>query len=376
MRPRYLTRVDQIGALSTGEKATLRKVENKFAFRSNDYYLSLIDWNDPMDPIRRIAVPSLLECEETGFLDPSHEEDYTVAPGLQHKYRETSLLLVSDVCGTFCRFCFRKRLFMNMCEEVMRDVTDGIAYIRNHPEVTNVLLTGGDPLILATSKLEPIVRAVRAIDHVGIIRIGSKMPAFNPYRIIDDPSLLEMIGKYSTDEKRIYVMAQFNHPRELTPQAVEALALLQKAGAIVVNQTPLLRGVNDDPVTLAELFKTLSYIGVPPYYVFQCRPTLGNRMFQVPVEEGYQIFEGAKGRVSGLAKRARFVMSHATGKIEIAGLTEGCAFFKYHQAADPANIGKFMAFHRNPSALWFDDYTEPVTDMPVPAEFMETTGSF
>ncbi|WP_067053313.1 KamA family radical SAM protein [Methanofollis ethanolicus] len=374
MKPQYLTRVDQIDALSTDEKAALRKVEEKFAFRSNDYYLSLIDWDDPLDPIRRIAVPSPLECEETGVLDPSQEKNYTVAPGLQHKYRETSLLLVSDVCGTFCRFCFRKRLFMDRGAEVTRDVTEEVAYIRDHPEITNVLLTGGDPLIMATSKLEPIVRSVRAIDHVGIIRIGSKMPAFNPYRIIDDPSLLEMIGKYSTDEKRIYIMAQFNHPRELTPQAVEALALLQKAGAIVVNQTPLLRGVNDDPDVLAELFRKLSFIGVPPYYVFQCRPTLGNGMFQVPVEEGYQIFEAAKGRVSGLAKRARFVMSHATGKIEIAGLTEGCTFFKYHQAADPANIGKFLAFRRNPSALWFEDYTEPVTDMPVPAEFMEVSG--
>jgi KamA family protein len=374
MKPRYLTRVDQLDALSPEEKSMAQKVEEKFAFRSNEYYLSLIDWNDPADPIRRIAVPDPMELEESGLLDPSRESNYTVAPGLQHKYRETALMLVSDMCGTFCRFCFRKRLFMDRGAEVTRDVAEEIEYIRHHPEITNVLLTGGDPLIMATSKLEPIVAAIREIEHVGIIRIGSKMPAFNPYRILDDPSLSEMIQKYSTPEKRIYIMAQFNHPRELTPQAVEALGILLAAGAIVVNQTPILRGVNDDPAVLAELFRKLSFIGVPPYYVFQCRPTLGNRMFQVPVEETYAIVEAAKALVSGLAKRARFVMSHATGKIEIAGLTDEYVFFKYHQAADPENIGKFIAFRRNPEALWFDDYTDPVVDVTIPPEIGEASG--
>jgi len=374
MKLRYLTGVDQIDALSPEEKILLQNVEEKFAFRSNDYYLSLIDWDDPTDPIRRIAVPDPMELEESGVLDPSRESNYTVAPGLQHKYRETALLLVSDMCGTFCRFCFRKRLFMDRGAEVTRDVTEEIEYIRHHPEITNVLLTGGDPLIMATSKLEPIVAAIRGIEHVGIIRIGSKMPAFNPYRILDDPALLEMIRKYSTPEKRIYIMAQFNHPRELTPQAVEALGLLLSAGAIVVNQTPILRGVNDDPAVLADLFRKLSFIGVPPYYVFQCRPTLGNRMFQVPVEESYAIIEAAKAQVSGLAKRARFVISHATGKIEVAGLTDDYVFFKYHQAADPEKIGTFMAFRRNPEALWFDDYTEPAADVTIPPEIGEASG--
>ncbi|TAJ43428.1 KamA family radical SAM protein [Methanofollis fontis] len=374
MKPRYLTQVDQIELLDNEDRAALRRVEEKFAFRSNEYYLSLIDPDDPLDPIRRIAVPDVRELEESGVLDPSRESNYTVAPGLQHKYRETALMLVSDMCGTFCRFCFRKRLFMNRGAEVTRDVTEEIAYIREHPEITNVLLTGGDPLIMATSRLEPIVAALREIEHVGIIRIGTKMPAFNPYRILDDPSLPEMIRRYSTNEKRIYFMAQFNHPRELTPQAVEALNILLAAGAIVVNQTPILRGVNDDPAVLAELFRKLSFIGVPPYYVFQCRPTLGNRMFQVPVEETYCIVETAKSQVSGLAKRARFVISHATGKIEVAGLTDDHIFFKYHQAADQENIGKFMCFRRNSTALWFDDYTEPVSDVPVPQEIGEASG--
>lgn len=370
MKPRYLTRVDQISALNVDEKVALRRVEERFAFRSNEYYLSLVDWDDPTDPIRKIVIPDQMELEDEGVLDPSQEKDYTVVKGLQHKYRETALLLVSDVCGSYCRFCFRKRLFMDHGAEVTRDVTEELAYIREHPEVTNVLITGGDPLLMSTSRLEPIVRAVREIGHVRIIRIGSKMPAFNPYRITEDPALREMIRRYSMPEKRIYIMVQFNHPRELTPQAVEAVSLLIDAGAIVVNQTPLVRGINDDPAVLADLFKKLSFIGVPPYYVFQCRPTKGNGMFQVPVEETYKIFEEAKAQVSGLAKRARLVMSHVSGKIEVAGVTDEHVYFKYHQAADPANIGKFMAFRRNPAALWFDDYTDPVSD---PADLLGMT---
>ncbi len=188
------------------------------------------------------------------------------------------------------------------------------------------------------------------------------MPAFNPYRIVDDPALPDLIREYSTEEKRIYIMAQFNHPRELTEIARQGLSLLQDAGAMIMNQTPLIRGINDDPEVLARLFKELSFIGVAPYYVFQCRPTVGNRTYAVPVEESYQIFEQARGMCSGLAKRARFVMSHATGKIEVVGRTPEYTFFKYNQAADPANIGRFMVYKSNPEAYWFDEYTELVDE--------------
>lgn len=360
--PKYITSVDRIESLSENERNTLREVTKRFAFRSNDYYLSLIDWDDPEDPIRKIIIPDTRELENWGELDASHEKNYTVAPGIQHKYRQTALFLAVDVCGSFCRFCFRKRLFMNDVDEIAKDYSAGIRYIQNHPEITNVLITGGDPLILATPRLEGLISQIRKIDHVQIIRIGSKMLAFNPYRVLHDPDLPDMIRRYSSPEKRIYIMAHFNHPREITPQAIEALDLLRDAGAIIVNQTPLLRGINSDPQVLAELFRKLSFIGVPPYYVFQCRPTLGNRLFEMPVEEAYEIFEKAKTGCSGLAKRARFVMSHASGKIEVVGKTEGTTFFKYHQAADPLDVGRFMAFRSNPDAYWFDDYTEQIDD--------------
>jgi KamA family protein len=361
-KAKYLTRLEQIPQLSQGEINRLQEVDEKFVFRTNDYYQSLIDWNDPEDPIRRIVIPDVQELDEWGRLDASNEESYTVAKGLEHKYDSTALLLVNEVCAAYCRFCFRKRLFMNENEEVTKDVSDGLEYIRTHKEINNVLLTGGDPLIMSTSKLEPIIQKVREVEHVNIIRIGTKIPAFNPMRIYNDPSLEAMFRKYSTPEKRIYVMAHFNHPRELTPEAVRGINFLLNAGAIVVNQTPMIAGVNDDPDVLAEMFNKLSFIGVPPYYVFQCRPTLGNRIYVTPMEEAFEIFETARTRCSGLAKRARFVMSHDSGKIEIIGLTERHIYFKYLRAADEENDAKFMVFKRNSEAYWFDDYKEMVEE--------------
>ena len=357
-KPKYLTKLDQIPQLTEAEKRELQKVNDKFVFRTNDYYQSLIDWNDPNDPIKRIIMPDIQELNEWGQLDASNEEKYTKVRGLEHKYTSTALLLVNEVCAAYCRFCFRKRLFMNENDEVTKDISEGLEYIKNNKEINNVLLTGGDPLVMSTSKLEPIIKQIREIDHVQIIRIGTKVPAFNPFRILNDPSLLEMFKTYSTDEKKIYIMAHFNHPRELTPEAIEGLNLLMKSEVSLVNQTPMVKGVNDDPEVLAELFSKLSYIGVPPYYVFLCRPTLGNETYSVPVERGYEIFEKSRTLCSGLAKRARLVMSHESGKIEVVGMTEDQIFFKFLRAADKINDARFMAFFRNPEACWFDDYQE------------------
>jgi len=160
-------------------------------------------------------------------------------------------------------------------------------------------------------------------------------------------------------------MTHFIHPRELTDLAVKAVGLLQKAGAMIANQMPLIRGVNDNPEVMAELLAKLSFIGAVPYYLFQCRPALGNKAYTVPIEEGYEIVEQAKALVSGLAKRVRFVMSHSTGKIEIVGRTEEYVYFKYHRAAEDADSGRFLAFVSNPGAYWLDDYTEVIRDYPI-----------
>jgi lysine 2,3-aminomutase len=365
MNPKYLSTISELDnfvGLDSKERNAMETVSETFPFRSNEYYLSLIDWKDDHDPLRRIVIPDPAELNGGGCLDPSCEKDFTRKPGLQHKYVQTGLLLMTDVCGGICRFCFRKRLFMDTERETVKDVSEGIDYIREHKEITNVLLTGGDPLTLETRRIELILRRLREIDHVNIIRIGSKMLAYNPYRILNDPDLCSVLSHYSTPEKRIYLMAHYNHPQELTEVSVRAAHELQKAGVMVVSQTPILNGINSEPETFTELFRKLSFAGISPYYVFQCRPSLGNRIFQVPVEQSYEIVQKSWQACSGLAKRARFVMSHATGKIEVVGKTAGQVFMRYHQSADPANIGKFMVFRSNPLARWFDDYSHILTN--------------
>lgn len=353
-QPRYITSIDQIEQLSKETRATLKPITDKYVFRANDYYLSLIDWEDPSDPIRKLVIPNENELLEYGRWDASDEDTNYVVPGCQHKYTTTALLLVSEVCGSYCRYCFRKRLFRNDVKEAMSDVAPGIEYIRKTPEINNVLLTGGDPLILSAKKLRMIIEQLREIEHVKIIRIGSKLPAFNPMRIYEDEELLQIIRDYSTPDQRIYIMAHINHPREITKEAKKAFQALHDAGAIVVNQTPVLKGINDDPVVLGELLDKLSWAGVTPYYFFVNRPVAGNRDFVLPLKEIYDIVEGAKARTSGLGKRVRLSMSHTSGKIEILSIENNKAYLKYHQSRD-GEYGKFMVLDCPDDASWFDD---------------------
>lgn len=358
----YITKIDQLEHLSEHERAELKKVADKFSFQVNDYYLSLINWDDPKDPIRNIVIPNIHELDEWGELDPSDEKVYMAMPGLEHKYHSVAVFLVTNACEGVCRYCFRKRIFIHSEKETVTDWEAAYQYVREHPEITNVLLTGGDSLMLATDKLEEILSEIRRIEHVSIIRLGTRMPVYNPYRIIDDSALLAAIKKYSTDTKKIYVMTHFVHSRELTDVAIESLNLLQKAGARLANQTPLIRGVNTDPSMLAELLDKLSFVGAIPYYIFQCRPAIGNKPYTVPIEEGYEIVEQAKAKVCGLAKGAGYAMSHKSGKIAIVGKTDGYVYFKYHRAFHDEDSGKFMVYKSNPEAYWFDDYKDLVQE--------------
>ena len=359
-RTKYITRLDQVAQLGASEQAELAPVVDRYAFRLNEYYNDLIDWDDPADPIRQLVIPNTEELKVFGEWDASDEASYTVAPGLEHKYGDTALLLVNNVCGAYCRFCFRKRLFTEENDEVVNDVSEGLEYIRNHPEISNVLLTGGDPLILSTRRLGKIFEQLRAIPHVEIIRVGSKMPAFDPYRILGDPSLLETFEEHSSTGGKIFLMAHFNHPRELTDVALEGMERVQKAGVTTVNQTPLIRGVNDDPEVIAELFQRLASAGILPYYLFICRPTAGNDPFVVPVERSLEIYQEARRKLSGLARQARLCMSHKTGKIEVVGMTEGPngrqVILRYHRSPGVDRIGELMFFDSDPEACWFDDY--------------------
>ncbi len=364
-RPKYISKISDISEASGSEKSSMREVEKRFRFLSNSYYLSLIDWNDPDDPIRRLIVPHPDELAEWGAIDPSNEESYTIMPGLQHKYKSTVVLLVSKACGGICRYCFRKRLFMGVQSDILRDFDAAYDYIKEHREISNVLLTGGDPLMLSTKKLDKMIEALFKLDHVGIVRLGTKMLSFDPFRVVNDPVFVEMVRKYKGKGKSIYIVTHFSHTKELTQVAREAVAMLQDAGGVLVNQTPLIRGVNDDPDTLAKLFRELSFLGIPPYYVFQCRPAVGNNAYAVPIEEGYEIFEAAKSMVSGLAKRAKYVMSHSTGKLEMVGKGEKYMYFKYHRAAKDEDSGKFVVAERNPEAYWFNDYKTIVDEFPI-----------
>jgi len=361
----FVTNLNDIAGLSQKDYIESEKVAQKYPFMANDYYLSLINWDDPNDPIRQIVVPNTGELQKWGRLDPSNEHKYTIMPGLEHKYDTTALLLVSNVCAGICRYCFRKRVFNSASNECLQDLDGALKYIESHKEITNVLLTGGDPLMLPTERLEEIISRIRQIEHVHIIRIGTRMPVYYPYRITEDSDLLNLLEKYTTARKKIYIMTHFVHPNELTDIAVEACNLVQKTGVRMTNQLPLLRGINDDPVVLSKLLSELSFCGVIPYYIFQCRPASGNKTFTVPIEEGYNIIERAKSKVSGLAKRARYVMSHSSGKIEVIGKTAYNVYMKYHRAANNADSGKFMILKSNPNACWFDDYEEISADYPL-----------
>ena len=353
-RVKYVRDVTKLDSIPPDEQARLAKVAERYVFRANDYYLGLINWDDPLDPIKQLIIPRDEELTEWGKLDASNEQANTVARGVQHKYPRTVLLLCNEVCGAYCRYCFRKRLFMDENDEVTNDVSAGIDYIRTHPEVTNVLLTGGDPLLMSTRRLVDIFDRLRAIPHVRIIRIGSKMPAFDPWRALTDDTLLEAFRKYSTPNQRIYLMAHFDHPRELTDVAIEGIDAFIKSGVICVNQCPLIKGVNDDPDVLSEMYQKLSWIGCPPYYLFQGRPTAGNEPYEVPIVRGWRIFHDALRKGSGLALRAKFVMSHATGKIEIVAVDESYIYLRYHRAKNLSNRGRFMVYKRDDEAYWLD----------------------
>lgn len=362
MKIEYINSVEKIGELSEKEKLKLKEVTQKYKFRSNSYYLSLINWKDKNDPIRNIIIPHYDELNDWGYEDPSSENSYTVSKGLQHKYNDTALLLVNNVCGGICRFCFRKRLFTNNNNETikLREISEDIEYIKNHSEITNVLLTGGDPMILSTQILKEITEKIREINHVKIIRIGTKLLAYNPYRFIEDESLMKMISENSSINQKIYIMADYNSERELTETSLKAVYMLQKAGATILNQTPILKTVNATKKQLSALFKKLSFNGIAPYYVFQNRPVMGNQPFSLPLEEAYSVFLQSLEGISGVAKRPKFVMSHRTGKIEITGITSDKILFRYHRSHNPDNYGKIFVYERNDKAYWFDDYKKPV----------------
>lgn len=352
---RVIRRPEQVEQLSSREARELGKVADRFAFRATDYYLDLIDWEDPDDPIRRLILPDVRELQEAGDLDPSNEASNTVVRGLQHKYGDTALILTADTCTAYCRYCFRKRLFLRHNDEAVPRLDAAFDYVRRNRQITDVLLTGGDPLVLPTDRLAPTLRRFASLPHVRTVRIGTKTPAFNPHRILGDGTLLDVVEEVTQAGTAVYLMAHFDHPRELTDDACAAVRAMQSAGAFGVNQCPLVRGINDDAEVLTELFEATTELGIPQYYVFQGRPTTGNGPFQLPIVRGWEIFQEARSCCSGLSRRARFAMSHATGKVEVVGVDDRRIYLRYHRARDAQDESRVLIARRDDGALWLDD---------------------
>ncbi len=342
--------------LSEEEAAQMAAIVEKYPLCVNPYYLSLVDVNDPNDPIRKMCIPDIREFSEGGQADTSGEADNTVLPGMQHKYKQTALILSTSQCAMYCRHCFRKRLVGGETEEVAKDLEALAAYVREHTEINNVLISGGDAFLNSNGTIETYLRLFTEIPTLDFIRFGTRTPVVLPQRITTDPSLLDILKTYG-EKKQILIVTQFNHPREITDEAILAVKLLREAGCIIRNQTVLLKGVNDDPNVLAKLMNKLVSIGVIPYYIFQCRPVAGvKNQFQVPLVQGVRIVEDAKRQMNGQAKSIRYAMSHPTGKIEILGeMGPNQIVMKYHQAKYEGSCGRLFLQPVAPDQCWLGD---------------------
>ncbi|MBR4304160.1 MAG: lysine 2,3-aminomutase [Clostridia bacterium] len=260
------------------------------------YYLSLIDLNNPNCPVRKQAVPTAAELHqaEADLLDPLHEDTDSPVPGLTHRYPDRVLLLVTDQCSMYCRHCTRRRFAGQHDAAVdMSQIDKCIDYVREHPEVRDVLLSGGDALLISDEKLEYIISKLRAIPHVEIVRMGSRTPVVMPQRIT--PELCNMLKKYHP----IWLNTHFNHPNEVTEEAARACAMLADAGIPLGNQTVLLAGVNDCVHVMKKLVHKLVSMRVRPYYIYQCDLSMGLEHFRTPVSKGIEIIEGLRGHTSG-----------------------------------------------------------------------------
>ncbi len=351
-----LEELKQYIPISLKEEKAIKKVIEIHPMSITRYYLSLIDKNDPNDPIKKMIIPSSKELNLSGSYDTSGEAQNTKLVGLQHKYSQTALILATNRCAAYCRYCFRKRLVGIANEEVVKRFQKAVNYIKEHKEINNVLITGGDPFILPNSIIEKFLKLLYEIEHIDFIRFGTRIPVTFPQRIYSDNEFLNILKKYSKKNKRIYVVTQFNHPNEITKQSTDAINKLINANIIINNQTVLLKGINDNPAILAELMKNLVRIGVNPYYVFQCRPVKRVKSaYQITLKQGVEITETAKALLNGHAKRFKYVMSHKTGKIEILGIMGNEIFLKYHQAKHNKNMGKFFKLQLKENACWLDD---------------------
>ena len=306
--------------LSSAEAQAHAAMRDKYPAQINRRYAQLIDWQDPDDPIRAMLIPSPLEESSAGDWDTSGEADSTVVRGLQHKYRPTAVILLTQACAAHCRYCFRRRLLTKdeISNESITDLEEPLTYIASHREINNILLSGGDPLISSNGRLSKLMARFSGISHIRQIRFSTKIPAFLPSRILSDAAFVDALADFN-DRFQIIIQCHFDHPRELTADTRACLQRLRQAGFLLTSQIALLRKVNDDPETLTDLFSELMLLGVVPQYLFHPRPVRHATHFQIPIFEGIDIVERAKQQCAGPAKRYRYVLVDDAGKAELVG---------------------------------------------------------
>lgn len=272
----------------------VRSITDVFKAQITPYYAGLIKHRG--DALWRQVVPDPAELRgHTGEADPLQEDEDSPVPSIVHRYPDRVLFLVSHSCASYCRFCTRKRKVGDPTKISPRYIEDGLEYIRSHPEVRDVIISGGDPFMLADEKLEKILAGVRAVSHVQIVRIGTRVPCFLPQRVTE--KLTAMLRKFHP----LYVNVHFNHPDEITPESARALNLLADAGIPLGNQTVLLKGVNDDPLVMRRLMQKLLTVRVRPYYIYQADYVAGTEHLRTTVEKGLEVMDAIRGWTSGLA---------------------------------------------------------------------------
>lgn len=286
--------VDQLVEKFNLKKEVAEKLDNFFQARINSYYLGLIRY--PGDPIWLQCVPDEKEIDDFGgFEDPLNEDEMSPVPNITHRYPDRCLFLISSQCGMYCRFCTRKRKVGDSEKISLKELESAFEYIQQHTEIRDVILSGGDPLMLTDVLLDKILTRLRAIPHVEIIRIGTRMPCVLPQRIT--PKLCSIIKKHHP----VYINTHFNHPWEITAESSKACTMLADAGCPVNNQAVLMKDINDDPAVMKELMQKLLKIRVRPYYLFMADETKGTMHFRTSVDKGIEIIENLRGHTSGMA---------------------------------------------------------------------------
>jgi lysine 2,3-aminomutase len=298
-RIRTIARLERIIHLSADERAAIERHSGPLPIGITPYYASLIDPDDPAQALRRTVVPVLAEYRRVPGEsdDPLAEDAHSPVPGLVHRYPDRALLLATNFCSVYCRYCTRARLVGASGEQAIRrePLARAIDYIAATPAIRDVLVSGGDPLSLDDERLDWILARLRRIPHVELVRIGSKQPVVQPMRIT--PALARMLERHHP----VWMSLHFTHPEELTPEVAEACARLADAGVPLGSQTVLLKGINDDPATLRRLMHGLLGIRVKPYYLLQCDPISGSSHFRTPVATGVDLIRSLSGHTTGYA---------------------------------------------------------------------------